>query len=353
MRIWIKRIGIVCLIPVVLVLLVSVLLYIPPVQNFAVRKAAYYAGKATGMQIGIERIRLSFPLNLTVKGVEVLTSPADTLLTLKSLTVNVRALPLLKKEVLVDAIDLEGVKVNTGTFIEGMEIKGVLGRLYAKADRVNLAKEKVTLNTVDLSDTAITLLLNDTTTKADTTSTPVNWILNLEKINLDRVAFAMQMPADSLRLTTYIDKANLKDGVVDLGTSRYEAGLFTLTGSTLGYDGNDQDATEGFDPSHIALSDVNISLDSLLYGDRDIKARIREFSAEDRSGLTISSLTGSLHSDSTTINVPQLLLKTPSSEIRLLAMVPWSSFAKNETHNLPGRDMRSAGSNIFMVHDSI
>lgn len=230
MRIWLKRIGIVCLIPVVLVLLVSVLLYIPPVQNFAVKKAAYYAGKATGMQIGIERIRLSFPLNLTVRGVEVLTTPADTLLTLKSLTVNVRALPLLKKEVLVDAIDLEGVKVNTGTFIEGMEIKGVLGRLYAKADRINLSKEKVTFNTIDLSDTAITLLLNDTTTKADTTSTAVNWILNLQKINLDRVAFAMQMPADSLRLSTYIDKANLKDGIVDLGASHYGADLFTLTG---------------------------------------------------------------------------------------------------------------------------
>ena len=249
MRIWLKRIGIVCLIPVVLVLLVSVLLYIPPVQNFAVKKAAYYAGKATGMQIGIERIRLSFPLNLTVRGVEVLTTPADTLLTLKSLTVNVRALPLLKKEVLVDAIDLEGVKVNTGTFIEGMEIKGVLGRLYAKADRINLSKEKVTLNTIDLSDTAITLLLNDTTTKADTTSTAVNWILNLQKINLDRVAFAMQMPADSLRLSTYIDKASLKDGIVDLGASHYGADLFTLTGSTLGYDADYQDPVAGFDPS--------------------------------------------------------------------------------------------------------
>lgn len=321
-----KRIGIVCLIPVVLVLLVSVLLYIPPVQNFAVKKAAYYAGKATGMQIGIERIRLSFPLNLTVRGVEVLTTPADTLLTLKSLTVNVRALPLLKKEVLVDAIDLEGVKVNTGTFIEGMEIKGVLGRLYAKADRINLSKEKVTLNTIDLSDTAITLLLNDTTTKADTTSAAVNWILSLQKINLDRVAFAMQMPADSLRLSTYIDKASLKDGIVDLGASHYGADLFTLTGSTLGYDADYQDPVAGFDPSHIALSNVTISLDSLFYGGRDIKARIRELSAEDRSGLTISSLTGSLHSDSTNINVPQLLLKTPSSEVRLLAMVPWSSF---------------------------
>lgn len=334
MRIWLKRIGIVCLIPVVLVLLVSVLLYIPPVQNFAVKKAAYYAGKATGMQIGIERIRLSFPLNLTVRGVEVLTTPADTLLTLKSLTVNVRALPLLKKEVLVDAIDLEGVKVNTGTFIEGMEIKGVLGRLYAKADRINLSKEKVTFNTIDLSDTAITLLLNDTTTKADTTSTAVNWILNLQKINLDRVAFAMQMPADSLRLSTYIDKANLKDGIVDLGTSHYGADLFTLTGSTLGYDANYQDPVAGFDPSHIALNNVTISLDSLFYGGRDIKARIGELSAEDRSGLTISSLTGSLHSDSTNINVPQLLLKTPSSEVRLLAMVPWSSFDENPEGNM-------------------
>ena len=334
MRIWLKRIGIVCLIPVVLVLLVSVLLYIPPVQNFAVKKAAYYAGKATGMQIGIERIRLSFPLNLTVRGVEVLTTPADTLLTLKSLTVNVRALPLLKKEVLVDAIDLEGVKVNTGTFIEGMEIKGVLGRLYAKADRINLSKEKVTLNTIDLSDTAITLLLNDTTTKADTTSAAVNWILSLQKINLDRVAFAMQMPADSLRLSTYIDKASLKDGIVDLGASHYGADLFTLTGSTLGYDADYQDPVAGFDPSHIALSNVTISLDSLFYGGRDIKARIRELSAEDRSGLTISSLTGSLHSDSTTINVPQLLLKTPSSEVRLLAMVPWSSFDADPEGNM-------------------
>ena len=63
MRVWIKRIGVICLIPIALVLLLSILLYIPPFQNFAVRKATEYAGKATGMQIGIEQIRLSFPLD--------------------------------------------------------------------------------------------------------------------------------------------------------------------------------------------------------------------------------------------------------------------------------------------------
>ena len=130
MRVWIKRIGVICLIPIALVLLLSILLYIPPFQNFAVRKATEYAGKATGMQIGIEQIRLSFPLDLTVKGVEVVNPPADTLLSLQSLTVRVRALPLLRKQVLVEAIDLRNVKVNTGTMIEGMEIKGFLGKLY-------------------------------------------------------------------------------------------------------------------------------------------------------------------------------------------------------------------------------
>lgn len=145
MRVWIKRIGVICLIPIALVLLLSILLYIPPFQNFAVRKATEYAGKVTGMQIGIEQIRLSFPLDLTVKGVEVVNPPADTLLSLQSLTVRVRALPLLRKQVLVEAIDLRNVKVNTGTMIEGMEIKGFLGKLYLHADRIDLSEEKLHL----------------------------------------------------------------------------------------------------------------------------------------------------------------------------------------------------------------
>ena len=169
MRRWMKRIGIICLIPMVLVILISILLYIPPFQNFAVRLATEYASETTGMNIGIGQIRLSFPLNLTIRDVKVITPP-DTLLSLESFQVNIRPLPLLKKEVLVDAIDLRGVKANTGNLIEGMEIKGTLGKLYAKADRIDLGKEIARLNKIDLSDTAITLLMNDTTTNKDTGS---------------------------------------------------------------------------------------------------------------------------------------------------------------------------------------
>lgn len=72
--------------------------------------------------------------------------------------------------------------------------------------------------------------MNDTTTNKDTTSTAVNWKLMLDQIDLDRVAFAMQIPGDSLRLSTYIDKAGLTDGIVDLGSARYSASQFLLSG---------------------------------------------------------------------------------------------------------------------------
>ena len=52
-----------------------VLLYVPPVQNLLRREVTAYASKATGMQIQVERIDLRFPLNLLVRGVEVIQQP--------------------------------------------------------------------------------------------------------------------------------------------------------------------------------------------------------------------------------------------------------------------------------------
>ena len=145
------------------------------------------------------------------------------MLSLQSLTVRVRALPLLRKQVLVEAIDLRNVKVNTGTMIEGMEIKGFLGKLYLHADRIDLSEEKATFNTVEFIRYRHYPSINDSTSKEDTTSTPLNWVLKLDKISLDRVAFALQMPSDSLRLTAFVNKAGLNNGLVDLGAEQYKA----------------------------------------------------------------------------------------------------------------------------------
>ena len=52
--------------PFVLFLLLAVLLYLPPVQNFVVHRVAASLSESTGMNISVSRVRLSFPLDLSV-----------------------------------------------------------------------------------------------------------------------------------------------------------------------------------------------------------------------------------------------------------------------------------------------
>lgn len=323
MRRWVKWIGIVCLIPIVLVLLVGTLLYIPPVQNFAVKKAVRYASEATDMQIGIRRIRLSFPLNLTVQGIEVLTAPTDTLLTLENFKVRINPVFLPKYIVSVSSLSLQDIQINTGSFVEGMEIKGTIGSFSARADYIHLLDEKARLNNAILSDASIDLRI-DSIVPSDTTSSDMNWILQLKKVGLKNISFSMQMPQDSLSIRTHIANARLTDGVVDLGLSRYTVDYLNLAASSLTYDGDGQEPQDGFDPMHIAMSGIELFVDSILYYDKDINLNIKSFLAEERSGLVISSLTGKLRSDSTALSVPGLTLNTSNSDLNLFATIPWS-----------------------------
>ena len=78
MKRYAKWAGITVLTPLVLILLLSILLYLPPVQNWAVKQVAAYASESTGMDISVRKVRLVFPLKLGVEGVKVL-QPIDSL----------------------------------------------------------------------------------------------------------------------------------------------------------------------------------------------------------------------------------------------------------------------------------
>lgn len=82
--------------PFILFIILCILIYLPPIQNFLVDKAAVYASEATGMNISVGRISLSFPLNLVVTDVDAASPHNDTLLSVRRLQVNVQLLPLLK-----------------------------------------------------------------------------------------------------------------------------------------------------------------------------------------------------------------------------------------------------------------
>ena len=274
-RKWGKWIVGVLLLPVSLVALLSILLYVPFVQDFAVRQAASYASEAMGMRISIGQIRLSFPLDLKIRDVQAI-HQADTLLRLDRLSLRIQARPLFHRQVLIEAIDLRNAQLDTKDFLEGMAIKGAVGQFYLKADRVDLAKERATFNQINLADAAITLLLNDSTEEADTTATNLPWRFDLQRIQLDRVSLALQLAPDSLRVATFLKQASLRDGVVDLGTERYAIGQLQLTESNLLYDDDLSEPTDGLDLSHIQLADVRLRLEEVLYQARQMRASLTE-----------------------------------------------------------------------------
>ena len=323
-RKWIKWVSWIILTPILLFVVLMILLYVPPVQNFLRKQATAYASQATGMQINVGRIDLRFPLNLLVRDVEVIQVP-DTLLTLASLNVHVQAMPLFKGKIEVDDITIQRVAVNSANLIEGMQIRGVLGRFFLESHGVDLGNELAVINRAELSDTHIGLILTDTTTteKPDTASAPVNWKVNLHALNLKNVSFSMQLPADSMRMATHVGEATVNDVSADLKQQFYGLRSFLLTGTSVNYDTGNALPVEGFDPSHIALRDIRIGIDSVLYQGRNMNAVIREFSMNERSGLSITSLTGRVFADSTLIRVPYFRLLTPHSEMNLTAQTYW------------------------------
>jgi hypothetical protein len=325
-----------------------ILLYIPPVQNLLRREVTAYASKATGMQIQVERIDLRFPLNLLVRGVEVIQQP-DTLLSLESLNVRVQAWPLVKGKVEVDEVTLSQVAFNSANLIEGMKIKGVLGRFFLQSHGVDLSNELAVINQTELSDTHVQMLMNDTTTtpKDTTASAPVNWKVDLHKLKLKNVSFSMQLPADSMRMAAHIGEAFINDAQADLKNQFYELKQFLLSGSSANYDTGAAKPGEGFDASHIAVRDIRIGLDSLLYKSRDMNAVIREFSMNERSGLSITSLTGRAFSNDSIIRIPGIKLQTPHSEIDLSAQTYW------ELVNIPTTGRLSAGLNAYIGKEDV
>ena len=92
------------------------------------------------------------------------------------------------------------------------------------------------------------------------------------------------MPLDSLSLAASLDNAILRDGLIDLHKSAYSLQTFRIENGRVRYDNGKPLAADslssGLDPSHIALTDIGVKLDSLYYGGRNMKSHNQPVCAE-------------------------------------------------------------------------
>ena len=318
-----KWCGIIISIPFALFIIISILIYIPPVQDFIVKKAASMASTATGMDINVGRISLSFPLNLNIHNVSAV-QEKDTLLNAGKITLKVQMKPLFRKQVEIDAFKLEDISLNTMNMIEGLALKGELGELYLESHGVALSPETATINSFILKDTHMDICIADTAAADTTASEPLYWQFMLQKANLENVAINLSMPLDSMNMGVNIGSATLTEGLVDLRKEAYSIHKFRINNSSASYVSGNEKPAEGFDPSYIAIAGLNIGLDSIYYCGNEIKAGIKDFRMKERSGLEIISAGGKIMANDERIGISGLELKTTDSYFSVQAGAEWN-----------------------------
>lgn len=344
MKKFLKWCGIIISLPFALFIIISILIYIPPVQEFIVRKAASAASAAAGMDISVGRISLSFPLNLNIHNVSAV-QEKDTLLSAGKITLKVQMKPLLRKQVEIDAFSLKEIRLNTMNMISGLALKGELGELYLESHGVALSPETATINSFILKDTHVDICMADTAAADTTAGEPLYWQFMLQKANLENVAINLSMPLDSVNMGVNIGSAALTEGLVDLRKEAYSIQKFRIRNSSAGYASGSGQPAEGFDPSYIAIAGLNIGLDSIYYCGNEIKAEIKELRMKERSGLEIISGGGKIMADDGRMGISGLELKTSDSYLSVHAGAGWNISQINNDGGIQARIMADIGKN--------
>lgn len=309
-----KWLGITVATPIALFLLLAILLYIPPVQNFAVHQVANYLSGNLGMDVRIDKVRLAFPLDLAVHHMTTV-EKGDTLLNADRLRLNVKLMPLFEGRADVDGFELYGLVIDTKSYISDTRIKGHAGQLTAAAHGVDWEKELVNLDHARLHDADIYVTLSDTA-KKDTTESKAKWNIAVKKVDIERSKVHLQMPGDSMRIYANLGRAALRGGAFDTGRNYYAVKALQLQDCDVNYDIPYIKPVAGIDPNHIAVKRLTLMLDTLSYNNEGVlRAGLRGLTLHEKCGLDVTRLSGSVYMDTTQLRLPALRLRTPASRI--------------------------------------
>ena len=309
-----KWLGITVATPIALFLLLAILLYIPPVQNFAVHQVANYLSGNLGMDVRIDKVRLAFPLDLAVHHMTAV-EKGDTLLNADRLRLNVKLMPLFEGRADVDGFELYGLVIDTKSYISDTRIKGHAGQLTAAAHGVDWEKELVNLDHARLHDADIYVTLSDTA-KKDTTESKAKWNIAVKKVDIERSKVHLQMPGDSMRIYANLGLAALRGGAFDTGRNYYAVKALQLQDCDVNYDIPYIKPVAGIDPNHIAVKRLTLMLDTLSYNNEGVlRAGLRGLTLHEKCGLDVTRLSGSVYMDTTQLRLPALQLRTPASRI--------------------------------------
>ena len=326
-----KWIGIAVLTPILLFIILAALLYLPPVQNWAVQKVTAIASDKTGMEISVGHVNLEWPFDLGIDDFRILhdndslPGVRDTIADIRKLVADIQLWPLLEKRVVIDELSLHQAKINTNGFISDLRVKGEFERLWLASDDINLSSETVVVNGASMKGGKLDIALSDTAA-VDTTESDLRWKIKVDSLSIYDTAVNLHLPGDTLDVGIKMGSAVAREANIDLGRETYQIGKLEWTAGGLTYDDKWMPRAEGLDLNHLALSDISLAIDSISYTPKGTSLMVRHTAMKEKCGLEISELKGLVKLDSAfnNIQLPGMTLRTPDSDIHAEADIDFN-----------------------------
>ena len=205
-------------VPLALVALLIVLFYLPPVQDFAVRKLSAYASEQTGMEISVGRLRITPLLDIAIDDLLVGDGEGDTLVAARQALVDLDLSDILNRRICLERVTLDDAVVNTKEMIASTVVRGNLSHIELHDD-IDLLEHRVRLDEVTAHGVDADVVLRDTTVVDTTESAPLGWTIAITRARIEDAHVRLTM-ADSTHFD--LDSLALAADSIDLnlGTER-------------------------------------------------------------------------------------------------------------------------------------
>ncbi len=324
---------IILLSPVLLFVVLTVLLYLPPIQNWAVDKVTAVASEKTGMDISIDRVNLSFPLDLSIDHFRVNKSQQptadgqqrnDTIADVERMVVDVQLLPLLDSKVVINELEVTNTSLNTQDMVAAAQVKGRFSRLFMTSKGIDLDQGIVELNGSRLEDACLDIQMADSVPEDTTTSEPVLWKIHVDSLTIDHSDIVFHMPGDTMSVNAHLGSLVAREALIDLGTETYTVGSVDWVHGAVKYDQNFQPHIDGLDYNHIDLSDITVGIDSIYFHDPTLRMYLRQVALKEKSGFAVTHLSGPIAMEDGAVKLPKFRLSTPYSDIDVELDMPLS-----------------------------
>lgn len=216
----VRILGWIWLSVIALLIIISLVIQIPAVQNRLVHKAATFVQHKIGTRVSLDHISLHFPKKIVLDGIYLADEQQDTLLYAGTLAINTNLWALARKKIKLDKIDLKDF---TGTMVR------------TRDGRYNFDY--------------IIQAFSDTTAQQSTDTTGTPWTFSLQEVSLEKIKFSYQDTLANEYAHVTLGNLDVNMEEFDLEKSKIHVNAFDLVGVKASFSQTGTSATGDDNPN--------------------------------------------------------------------------------------------------------